>query len=282
MRPNNASPPPLLLATSVCAIFASSGLIGEAEPIKRDPDPPFGECECTDLKTVVLDRDFRGDDLKSDLTTGLTVQDCCKLCATDPQCKWFQVSTDPSQPDLCWLKSAKGGEENTQPRYGAAVSARFVTDPTFCSLRARAGWGWSFLAVCALAGGAYAGLGVARTGKAALPHPEFWQEAHALVLDGVAFARGGGEKGVTYSAVPDAVRASERQPPPKKKGGGEGSSKERRAKSGTENAARERKTERPAKAPKKSKAETAAAAAAAAAAASTASGGGGRWVLLPS
>ena len=124
--------------------------------------------------------------------------------------------------------------------------------------------------------------GVARTGKAALPHPEFWQEAHALVLDGVTLARGGGVKGARYSAVSDAVRESERQPPPKPKGGGEGSSKERREKSGTEKAARDHKTERPAKAPKKPKAETAAAAAAAAAAVSTASGGGGRWVHLPS
>jgi hypothetical protein len=89
--------------------------------------------------------------------------------------------------------------------------------------------------MCALAGGAYVGLGVARTGKVHVPHPQFWKELHALVLDGVAFARGGGAKGAQYSVAPDTERASERKVSQKKKSGSEGGSKERRVKSGIDN-----------------------------------------------
>ena len=119
----------------------------------------------TDVKTVVEGTDFTGNDLATKIEKALTVQECCKFCAADPECRWFQISTDPSEPDLCWLKSVKGAETNTQPRYGAAVAASFAADPTYCPISARAGWGWSFLVVCALAVIAYAGLGVARTGK---------------------------------------------------------------------------------------------------------------------
>lgn len=290
-------------AAAAAALVAGCAAAGST--ITRDPSPPLGECECTDEKTVVIGTDFTGNDLATKIEKGITVQDCCKACAADPECHWFQISTDPAAQDLCWLKSAKGGATNTQPRYGAAVAASYIADPTSCSVAARVGgWGWSFLAMCALASGAYAGLGVARTGTASLPHPQLWKEAQALVLDGVAFAKGGGARGARegYSALPDAERQSSSGRRPKKmKSGGEGGTKKNHAERSTdttEHAAtgHKQKKGRSAKASKQPRKEPAAPASAVAtvtaeavtaeavgpaSTTSVASGGGGRWVHLP-
>ena len=83
--------------------------------------------------------------------------------------------------------------------------------------------------MCALVSGAYAGLGMARSGTGSLPHPQFWKEMHALVLDGVAFARAGGTKRAGYSLLPNDEHRRGRQPTSKKKSksGGDGGAKER-------------------------------------------------------
>lgn len=258
--------------------LCATALFSNADVIQRDPAPPLGECECTDVNSVVVGTDFTGNDIVTKTDKGMTVQDCCKFCAADPQCHWFQISTDPSQPDLCWLKSVKGNEQNSQPRYSAAVSASFAADPTGCT---RSSWGWSFLAMCALVSGAYAGLGMARSGTGSLPHPQFWKETHALVLDGVAFARAGGTKRAGYSLLPNDEHRRGRQPTSKKKSksGGDGGAKER-----TEQCA-DRMEHAPARGhTKKSRSATEGkpskepAPAPTVAPASTTSGSGGRWV----
>ena len=76
-------------------------------------------------------------------------------------------------------------------------------------------WGWSFVAMALVGAGLYVGGGVgyarktgggAGAGLAAHPHYRMWQSVHAMVMDGIAFAKGranggGGSRGV-YERVP--------------------------------------------------------------------------------
>jgi len=148
------------------------------------------------------------------------------------------------------------------------------------------GWGLEFLVTFGLACGIYLGGGSAwgarvsggAVGVRAHPHWRQWHELHALVRDGVGFAKG--RKGAREEKLYVDTTGGEQSPK------GKGSKKEKKAKrtkgSGRRGATQESAGEASAAAAAVGLPAVAAAAAATAApATSVASGGGGRWVHVP-
>jgi hypothetical protein len=176
--------------------------------------PPRGDCRCA-AGDVELGIDYMGNDIGGEHHGIRTVQSCCELCAATAGCTWFQQGTGAAE-NICWMKT-KGGAggglpSQKQPRIGASVAAAFRSSgPYYCHVGLGAQFCMALFGVASmyLVGGIAYGVRV--QGKpcalpAAHPHAEQWRELHALVMDGVAFARGRRRPGPALSQ-PSAVCA---------------------------------------------------------------------------